>query len=178
MALITRISRLFKADLHAVLDHIEEPDVLLRQAVREMQEALEINEQQVKLLQHEQSQLITRQAELEHSLGDIEEELDVCFESDNDDLARKLIKRRLEAQQFDSFLSRKRKSLEDSLNELMTRLEENQTQLESMQQKAELFAEADSSGQAEACWTTPDLSVGKEDVEVAFLREKQRRSRA
>ena len=40
MALITRISRLFQADLHAVLDRIEEPDLLLRQAVREMQDDL------------------------------------------------------------------------------------------------------------------------------------------
>ena len=38
MALITRFSRLFRADLHAVLDRIEEPDVILRQAVREMEE--------------------------------------------------------------------------------------------------------------------------------------------
>lgn len=36
MALINRATRLFRADLHAVLDRIEEPDILLRQAVREM----------------------------------------------------------------------------------------------------------------------------------------------
>ena len=40
MALITRVSRLFQADLHAVLDRIEEPEVLLKQAVREMEEEL------------------------------------------------------------------------------------------------------------------------------------------
>ena len=40
MALITRVSRLFQADFHAVLDRIEEPEVLLRQAVREMEEEL------------------------------------------------------------------------------------------------------------------------------------------
>ncbi len=41
MALITRVSRLFQADFHAVLDRIEEPEVLLRQAVREMEEELQ-----------------------------------------------------------------------------------------------------------------------------------------
>ncbi len=35
MALITRLARLFQADVHAVLDRIEEPLVLLQQAVRE-----------------------------------------------------------------------------------------------------------------------------------------------
>ena len=41
MALVTRLSRLFQADFHAVLDRIEEPDLQLRQAVREMQFALD-----------------------------------------------------------------------------------------------------------------------------------------
>ena len=45
MALITRVSRLFQADFHAVLDRIEEPEVLLRQAVREMEEELARDEQ-------------------------------------------------------------------------------------------------------------------------------------
>ena len=36
MALINRMSRLFTADIHAVLDRIEEPNVLLKHAIREM----------------------------------------------------------------------------------------------------------------------------------------------
>ena len=43
MALITRISRLFTADFHAVLDRIEEPDVLLKHAIREMESPEPIN---------------------------------------------------------------------------------------------------------------------------------------
>ena len=34
MAIVTRLTRLFRADAHAVLDRLEEPEVLLRQAVR------------------------------------------------------------------------------------------------------------------------------------------------
>ena len=45
MALINRMSRLFTADVHAVLDRIEEPDVLLKHAVREMEEELARGEQ-------------------------------------------------------------------------------------------------------------------------------------
>ena len=40
MALINRVARLFKADFHAVLDQIEEPELLLKQAVREMEDEL------------------------------------------------------------------------------------------------------------------------------------------
>ena len=57
MALVTRLSRLFQADFHAVLDRIEEPDLQLRQAVREMQFALDQDQQRLQLLQHEATRL-------------------------------------------------------------------------------------------------------------------------
>ena len=52
MALINRISRLFKADFHAVLDQIEEPEALLKQAIRDMEDDLASTEQRVSLCQH------------------------------------------------------------------------------------------------------------------------------
>ena len=73
MALINRVTRLFRADLHAVLDRIEEPDALLKQAIREMEEALDHNEQQLKVLSHEMSQLSIRYSELEQNLEDLEQ---------------------------------------------------------------------------------------------------------
>ena len=178
MALITRVSRLFQADFHAVLDRIEEPEVLLRQAVREMEEELARDEQRSKVLQHEQRQLITRETDLKQSLHDIEEQLDTCFESGNDDLARAWIKRKLEAQRFGKNLSRKRGTLKETLDELNSRLRENQARLESMRQKAELLAGESACALPADNWTIPDISVRDEDVEVAFLREQQRRSRS
>jgi phage shock protein A len=178
MALITRVSRLFQADFHAVLDRIEEPEVLLRQAVREMEEELARDEQRSKVLQHEQRQLVARETELEQSLHDIEEELDVCFESGNDDLARACIRRKLEAQRFCNGLSRKRGALQETVDELNTRLKENQARLESMRQKAELLAAESVCARPADNWTIPDITVRDEDVEVAFLREQQQRRRS
>lgn len=175
MALITRVSRLFRADLHAVLDRIEEPDILLRQAVREMEDELAREEQRMKMLDHEHGQLLARQAELDQSLREIGDELDVCFDSGKDDLARALIRRRLEAQRFRKFLSRKRKTLEETLAELGERLRENRARLDGMRQKVEVLAEDERPGQSGDGWITPDITVRDEDVEVAFLREKQQR---
>lgn len=175
MALITRLSRLFQADLHAVLDRIEEPDALLRQAIREMEDSLADDAHQSKLLKQQQAQLISRQTELERSLGEIENKLDICFESGQDDLSRKLIKRKLEAQRLRSFLSQKRKAVEDDFSGLTSRLEEDRTRLDSMRQKAELLAAEDARGQPEDSWSDLQFAVRDEDVEVAFLQEKQNR---
>ena len=174
MALITRISRLFRADLHAVLDRIEEPDVLLRQAVREMEDALLRDEQRLKSLTLERRQLDSRRDDIAQSLRSIEEELDICFASDKDDLARALVKRKLEAERFGKLLSRKEQTLQAALAEMGKRIDENRTRLEGMRQKAEVLAEETETPQQER-WATPDVSVRDADVEVAFLREKQRR---
>ncbi len=178
MALITRVSRLFQADFHAVLDRIEEPEVLLRQAVREMEEELARDEQRSKIMNHEQGQLTARENDLEQSLHEIEEELDVCFDTGNDDLARACVKRKLEVQRCCKSLSRKRQALQKTLDDIDTRLRENRARLESMRQKAELLAEESAREQPVDNWTFPDISVRDEDVEVAFLREKQHRRRS
>lgn len=175
MALINRVSRLFRADLHAVLDRIEEPDVLLRQAVREMEEALAGDERQAKILQHELGQFDSRTQDIEQKLAEIANELEVCFDAGKDDLARVLIRRRLEAQRYQKFLSRKRVTLIDSIDTLNARLDEQRTQLDSMRQKAELLVADNNAENREDFWTTPDFTVRDEEVEVAFLGALQAR---
>jgi phage shock protein A len=178
MALITRVSRLFQADFHAVLDRIEEPEVLLRQAVREMEEELARDEQRSRMLTHEQRQLVNREKEIRQSLHEIEEELDTCFAAGNDDLARTCIRRRLELLRLGKELSRKHGAATETLEELGSRLNENRARLESMRQKAELLAGENARVQSPDNWHIPDITVRDEDVEVAFLREKQHRSRS
>jgi phage shock protein A len=177
MPLIHRVTRLFRADLHAVLDRVEEPDMLLKQAIREMEEAMAQDEQQLKVLNHEMGQLVARHDELQQNLTDLEAELDICFEAGHEDLAKALIKRKLETQGFEKFIKRRRQSLQSSITELSKRVEENRRRLDSMRQKAEVFSEDIKSREQDNLWSAPDFSVRDEDVDVAFLREKQKRSR-
>jgi phage shock protein A len=175
MALITRMSRLFRADVNAVLDRIEEPAVLLRQAVREMEEELARDEQRARLLGHEQRQLDARLADLERALHELGEQLDTCFDSGKDDLARALIRRRLEAEQQRRLLAGRRDALEETRAALRRRLDENRRRLDAMRQKSALLAE-DEADRIDDRGGAPELGVRDEDVEVAFLREKQRRA--
>lgn len=176
MALITRVSRLFRADFHAVLDRIEEPDVLLKQAVREMQEEITLDDQRLKVLHHEQGQLNTRRAELDQSLEQMEQELDVCFNANKEDLARALVKRKLESERLGKLLGQKSETLENQLTNLNKRLTENRSRLDAMQQKVELLDEDHALSQFDDCSTIGELSVQDDDVEVAFLLEKQKRN--
>lgn len=175
MALITRMSRLFRADVNAVLDRIEEPTILLRQAVREMEEELAREEQRGRLLEHEQQQLEARLADSERVLHELGEQLDTCFDSGKDDLARTLIRRRLEAEQGRRLLAGRRDALAEKRAGLCRRLDDHRRRLDVMRQKSDLLAD-DETGQQQDRWGGHDVGVRDEDVEVAFLREKQRRA--
>jgi phage shock protein A len=179
MTLIARVSRLFKADLHAVLDRVEEPDLVLRQAIREMEEDLARDGRSMEIQRSELQRIAARDAELERSLAGIEEELDICFEAGKDELGRALIRRRLEGQSYRASLSQRREGLEEKLAGLQKRVRDHGARLEEMRQKAEMLAPREAAepmvGEA---WDTPDLRVRDEDVEVAFLRERQRRARS
>lgn len=175
MALINRISRLFRADLHAVLDRIEEPDVLLKQAVREMEDHLANNVQRLKLLENEQTQLSTHHADLLQTLEQFDDELDICFQSEKDDLARSLIKRKLETQRFHILLVRKQQVLTSNISDLKKHISENQARLTAMQQKLQLLSEENNQSTGDDVCYAPDISIRDDEVEVAFLREKQQR---
>ena len=173
MALINRMSRLFTADVHAVLDRIEEPDVLLKHAVREMEEELARGEQRVRALTHEHESLGERQAKAAACLADLGSQLDVCFESGNEDLARKIIKRRLETERLERSVVERRAALNKELAALRAAVEEQREQLDVMRQKAELLATTT----AEDC-VRGDFVVGEAEIEVALLRERQKRQRS
>ena len=95
MTVINRLSRLFKADVHAMLDRIEEPPLLLQQALRDMAQALAVNERRLKLLTDEETVLTQQHADSGAAAAEIQHELDLCLSAERDDLARGLLRQRL-----------------------------------------------------------------------------------
>ena len=182
MALINRISRLFKADFHAVLDRVEEPEALLKQAMRDMEDELAGTEQRIALCAHDQQALAIRKTELESAIADFDAQLDLCFESGKDDLAKTQIRKKLEAERLLKRVATKHSANENYLDEQRTMLEENSATLKSLRQKAELFAHrttvhADAGSEFDdVAWMTRELTVGDDEIEIAYLREKSLRS--
>ena len=91
MALLTRIVRLFKADLHGVIDQIENRGLLLKQHLRDMQGAL--MQKEARLNQICRARDLARQ---DYEKGDkeckrLEADLKAALENDKDDIGRMLI---------------------------------------------------------------------------------------
>lgn len=177
MAIINRVSRLFTADVHAVLDRIEDPEVLLRQCIREMEQDLDAGERRIGGLTLEREQLASRKHQCGRSLEEIATQLDVCFEAGEADLARGLIRRRLELEQQCGRLRQRLGDVDEALAESRAVMQQNRSRLESMQQKAELFA-ATSSVAATDDGADFGRCISDDEVEVAYLAEKRRRAQS
>lgn len=182
MALVNRLTRLVKADLHAVLDNIEEPKQVLKQAIREMEDELAATEHRIILCAHDQKSLIARIGELNDAIAEIDTQLDLCFDSNKDELAKSLIRRKLEAQILVKRQSSKHAANEEFLHEQRALFDENRATLDSLRQKASLFSQSSRpAGDVAArfddiSWTAREAHVGDDDIEIAFLREKDART--
>ena len=65
MTLLARLTRILQADLHDALDGMEEPASLLRQSLREMEQALATDERRLAGWRHDQAQLQRRSRDLD-----------------------------------------------------------------------------------------------------------------
>jgi phage shock protein A len=93
MGIMTRVVKIFKADIHGVMDQLEDQGLLLKQHLRDMEDALNAGAARLKrkIAARKQAQLeldkFRRQTEaLEHDLG-------VAVKKNKDDIARMLIKK-------------------------------------------------------------------------------------
>lgn len=179
MALINRVARLFRADFNAVLDHIEEPEQLLKQAIRDMEDELAAVEHRMSLCFHDQDALGVRRKELQTAIDEYSDQLDLCFASGKDDLARTLIRKKLEAERVLKQLVSKYEANDRYLAEQQKSLHENRETLDSLKQKAELIAHRPSASASDfddIGWMSRELRIGDDEIEIAYLREKAARA--
>ncbi|NOQ63082.1 MAG: hypothetical protein GQ582_01055, partial [Methyloprofundus sp.] len=61
MNILTRASRLLKADIHGILESLEQPDIILQQSIRDMQDAIDKDQSNLSNLEAQQGQLQQKQ---------------------------------------------------------------------------------------------------------------------
>ena len=93
MAIITRMIRLFKADIHGVMDQIEDQGLLLKQHLRDMEASLIRKETGLKkmVLAREHAQQAFKKGQKE--CDNLEADLEIAINKEKDDIARMLIKK-------------------------------------------------------------------------------------
>lgn len=179
MAIFTRVSRLLTADLHAVIDRLEEPQAQLQQAVREMQQLttqLEQEQQQVKSKLHrltEQQQKLTAQQATTH------EELELCLDAAQDELARAVIRRSL---QLDALLEQNTLDLKLTQAQHKNRadlLAEHHQQLEALITQTQLLeGSLRDTPKASSAVNITSAGITEAQIDIALLAHQRRRTQS
>ncbi len=178
MGIFTRILRLFKADMHGVMDQIEDPALLLRQHLREMEKALDEKALELKRIQARREALSRDHARNVQTCDNLEKDLAVAIEKEKDDIARVLIKKLKPHQALKDELGRRIQNIDLQIRELSECLERQRGEFERLQLRASAFMQKTDAEQ----WTaslkaSPIESFFQEpcpeEVELELIKRKE-----
>lgn len=176
MALITRLARLWRADINALLDRLEAPDLVLSQAVREMEQVIDGERRLLARLMADSECLAVLEAGCHSSLEQTAGALEVCLAEDRGDLARPLIRRRLEAERQRQQIEGRRARLSGECEQARRRIAEREARLTDLKARASLVEGPVS--EPEDTSLPPVSTVRDEDVEIALLQARRLRGGA
>ena len=93
MGITTRIARMFKADIHGVMDQLEDKELLLKQYLRDMEDAL--SQKEACLRRIDVARTLAQQESDNYLLEieKLEQDLTVALKKEKEDIARLLIKK-------------------------------------------------------------------------------------
>lgn len=178
MALFKRIIRLFKADLHGIMDQIENQELLLKQHLRDMQASLVQKEATLKQLCRTLDQLRQNYETTEKERERLEVDLTVALKNDRDDIGRMLIKKLNPLSGIQSDRSNHIDRLTREIAQFRKNLEQQRMQYEQLHQKAIEYFLRDEEKRREDYWpparaglAVHDLS--DEEVEIELLQRKE-----
>jgi phage shock protein A len=177
MGIMTRFTRIFKADIHGVMDQIENKELILKQCLREMEASLAKNKAKLNQLKTTLNQNRNEFRQLEREKSKSKQDLNIAIEKEKEDIARLLIKKSLKTDQHMQALSRQAESIEKKIEMMTERIEAQKHQYaelelrsESWIQKAEYrqWEESASNFMPDNSWQ----SISDEEVELELIKCK------
>jgi phage shock protein A len=178
MGIATRLAKIFKADIHGVMDQFEDRGLLLKQYLREMEEAL--NQKEVKLAR---KVALKNQAQKEHHNYDqqyqsLDHDLTVAVQGGKDNLARMLIRKTKPLGSLCHELAVRVATLDEEISEYKDHLSEQRLQYEQLKiRSAEYFHRTQMQGrQKDMLDIIPNNIPGElseEEIELELLKRKE-----
>ena len=178
MGIITRVVKIFKADIHGVMDQLEDPSLLLKQHLRDMEEVLNDKEVKLKklLASRDQAQQdydrFTRQGEK------LEQDLNVAIEKKKDDIAKMLIKKRIPLNNLCDELMRHMDTLDQKITRFRKRLDEQHLLYDQLKQRSAAYFHREEMMQwgetiSKIIPENFHVELSEKEIELELLRRKE-----
>lgn len=177
MGIMARILRLWKADIHAVMDQIEDQDLLLKQHLREMENNLELKKTKVQ-------QLLEGRNRLQNDIGTqtlecekLENDLNLALRKEKDNIAKLLIRKLKTQRQHIENMEQQHDALSAEHKHLSHLLDEQRLQYEILKVKASNFTlrnAAEKACEADVFSVSAEMNnIDDHEIELELIRRKE-----
>lgn len=175
MTLISRMSRLFRADIHHLLDCMEEPEIVLKQAIREMEDEISRDDEEKNRIESLKLRLQSEHEELQVEIEAMQNNIRSAFGVEDELLAKSFVKRKLIAERRIERIKRDAAKLEKSREEFERKITERRKKLQEIQEHARLYKKAHP--QEKKSWSNNPVQtqseISQEEIELAYLEAKK-----
>lgn len=178
MSIMSRVLRLWKADLHGVMDQLEDKSLLLKQCLREMETSLQQKQTHLAQLRRTCEQIRSDQSARAKEREKVEEDIGLAVRKEKDDIAKMLIRKRLTLQADDERMAKNLQQMEEEAQRLSRALSDQQGQYERFKIKTVAYcqqAEQRAMADVDSIWTEP-AGMGlatEEEIELELMRCKE-----
>ncbi len=181
MAIIQRLSKLIQADVHGIIDTLEDPELSLKQSVREMEAELFATQSEMKSLKEKEEKMRTVIHDLEEQVEELEDKINLSLSKKQDSLAKKFIRKRLESERQLKGIQKRVESNSNRIEKLKSILSDRESRLQQILQKMEIYVEEERIKDKISKETPIQESsnrVTDEEVEVEFLKKREDHDRS
>ncbi len=177
MTIMTRLLRLVKADVHGVMDQLEDKGLLLRQYLREMETSLERKQAQLETLSDRIDRLSAHVRRHGEEMRKVDQDVDLALSKAKDDIARMLIRRRRDLEIAVGHIEEQINALAQEKTRLMATIRDQKLQYDTVQARAEVWHQrAGDDPFASASRSFPDATGPStnrdEEIELELIRRK------
>jgi phage shock protein A len=171
------MAKILKADIHGVMDQFEDQRLLLKQHLRDMEEALSSKEASLIALQETRKQI---QLELDTYGGrrqSLERDLDVAIQTDQDDIARVLIRKIKPLTDLTNAMTHRIDTLDQEIAGISDRLDQQRLRYEQIRHRAIGYFHQAEMRHRQKSESTRSLDCtgepGQAEIELELIRRKE-----
>ena len=178
MGIMTRFMRLCKADIHGVMDQLEDKDLLLKQYLRDMEEELRRKEAKLRKMVISRDKAQQDHEKYSEECKKLDQDIEAAIRKDKDEIARLLIKKLKPLASHCDGLGRHIQTLDREIRQFNERIEEQRLQREQMQLRAKEYFHRMEREQWEKTISATIPAVAsrepcEEEVELEILKRKE-----
>jgi len=179
MSIMTRFIRLCKADIHGVMDQLEDKELLLKQYLRDMEDALGKDEAHLRQLTQARETVHQEYQQYETEIARTEDEIETAIQKDKDDIARFLIRKIKPLIKRHDETGLKIKSSDAEISRLKESVSQRQRQLRELQLRSQNYLRVMKSENTMAGMPgfLNDSNIGEpsaEEIESELFRRKEK----